>query len=129
MGYMLGCIRNLLMLKSRSFRRKWKREDGAKWTYDSDFCDGIDEIPAPDFSAHRHSLDDIEIVQPISHKGMILLRILVEPSEELCEQYDEKIRKGGPHRRNFNNILFKWMGVSWHEFERLKEEIRVKCIL
>jgi DNA-directed RNA polymerase specialized sigma24 family protein len=73
------------------------------------------------------SLDDLEIIEPLSTTAQQFLDCLFTPPEELKKTIAAKVTSGKPYSKSILPLILSWMKLTYDDFNAIRDELRQKC--
>lgn len=86
----------------------------------------LENIPeVPQFALP--SVDDLEIIEPLSATAQQFLDCLFTPPEELKKTIAAKVTSGKPYSKSILPLILSWMKITYDDFNAIRDELREKC--
>jgi hypothetical protein len=87
----------------------------------------IENIPE-DIQDLMPTMEDIEILSPLSPGAMGFLKCIFTPSDELKARIKAKLTSGRPYAKHILPTILEWMGITYEQYYEIQKELQEKCL-
>jgi len=73
------------------------------------------------------SMDDLEVLEPLSETAQQFLNCLLTPPDGLKAAIKVKVTSGKPYSKSILPIILSWMKLTYDDFNTIRDELQAKC--
>jgi len=87
----------------------------------------IENIPE-DIQDLMPSMEDIEVILPLSPTALDFLKCVFTPNDDLKAKIRAKLTSGRPYSKHILPTIIEWMGITYEQYNEIQRELREKCV-